>query len=287
MLNRLFEKTRTSEKQMSDGNTKLELRAPRHTFPSRRWIHTADLLSILISRDVLLRYKRSFLGIAWSLLNPLAQLLVFNFVFRYVLPLNIENYASFLFTGLLAWNWFQTSLVSGTGAIVDNRDLVKRPGFSTLVLPVVSVATNFVHFLISQPVLLIFLILSGIPIRGPALLLPGIFAVQFLLTVGLVYFAAAIYVTFRDTQYLLGIVLMLGFYLSPVLYDASAVPDGYRWLYDLNPLAILIGAYRSVLLAGELPAGRDLIYLAIFSSLLVWAGYRLFERMSYRFIEEL
>lgn len=246
-----------------------------------------DLLRVLIGRDMKLRYKRSFLGIAWSLMNPLAQLLVFNFVFRYVLPLNIENYASFLFTGLLAWNWFQTSLLSGTGAIVDNRDLVKRPGFSALVLPVVSVATNFIHYLISQPVLLTFLILSGIPIRETALLLPAIFAIQFLLTVGLVYFAAAIYVTFRDTQYLLGIALMLGFYLSPVLYDASAVPERFRWLYDLNPLAILIGAYRSVLLAGELPAGPNLIYLAILSSLLVWAGYRLFVRMSYRFLEEL
>jgi lipopolysaccharide transport system permease protein len=224
--------------------------------PFSKPAYLVDLLRVLVDRDMKLRYKRSILGIAWSLLNPLAQLLVFSFVFHYVLPLNIPNYASFLFTGLLAWNWFQASLLSGTGAIVDNRELVKRPGFPALALPVVS-------------------------------LLPLIFAVQFALTVGLVYFAAAIYVTFRDTQYLLGIALMLGFYLSPVLYDAQAIPVRFRWFYQLNPLAILIGTYRSVLLEGQFPSGFDLVYLAVFSALLVWAGYRLFMHMSYRFMEEL
>ena len=95
----------------------------------RRLIYIRDLLRELVVRDMKLRYKRSVLGVAWSILNPLAQLLVFGFVFRFILPVKIPNYSSFLFCGVLAWNWFSSSLLLSTGAIVDNRDLIKRPGF--------------------------------------------------------------------------------------------------------------------------------------------------------------
>ena len=103
-----------------------------------------DLLRELVLRDLRLRYKRS-LGVFWSLLNPLLQLLVFTLIFGIVLPLKIPNFPLFLFVGLLAWNWFQASLTEATGAIVDNRDLVRRPGFSTTILPVVPVTTNFIR----------------------------------------------------------------------------------------------------------------------------------------------
>jgi lipopolysaccharide transport system permease protein len=252
-----------------------------------RLFYLRDLFRELISRDIKLRYKRSFLGIAWSLLNPLAQLLVFSFVFRFVLPLNIPDYTSFLFTGLLVWNWFQSALLAGTGAIVDNRELVKRPGFPPVVLPLVNVGSAFIHFLLALPVLLIFLLLSHIPLTAAVWWLPVLFSVQFVFTTGVVFLFSAIHVTFRDTQYLLGIGLMLGFYLSPVLYNSEVVPLAYRWIYELNPMAVLIGAYRAILLQGASPDGQALFLLAIFSLLLVWAGYRVFTRMSYQFMDEL
>ena len=99
--------------------------------------HGFDLLYELVARDLKLRYKRSVLGVAWSLLNPLMQLLVFAFVFGTVLPLGIPDYVIFLFTGILAWNWFHSSLLTATSTIVDNRDLVKRPGFPAAILPAV------------------------------------------------------------------------------------------------------------------------------------------------------
>jgi lipopolysaccharide transport system permease protein len=251
-----------------------------------KWTYLTDLLYELIRRDMKLRYKRSVLGVAWSLLNPLAQLLVFDFVFRRVLPLGIPNYTVFLFTGLLAWNWFQTSLLTGSGAIVDNRDLVKRPGFPFVVLPVVNVTTNFIHFLLALPVLLVFILLTGITLSPTILLLPAILAIQFLFTTGLVYGVATLQVMMRDTQYLLGILLMLGFYLSPVLYGIETVPEPYRVLYGLNPVAILVTAYRQILLQGELPSASKLLLLSVFAVMLTWAGYRLFQRTSLIFAEE-
>jgi lipopolysaccharide transport system permease protein len=252
-----------------------------------RLAYLRDLLWVLIQRDLKLRYRRSILGIAWSLLNPLAQLVIFSFVFRYVLPLNIPNYTAFLFTGLLAWNWFQGALFSGTGTITDSRELVKRPGFSLGVLPVVIVSTHFIHYLLALPILLGFLVWSGVGLSAAALMLPVVFLVQFLLTVGLVYFLAVIHVTFRDTQYLLGIFLMLGFYVSPVLYDISAVPDRFRFIYQANPIAILIDAYRDILLRGELPPVGPLAGLGLLALALIWLGHRLFSRSSSNFAEEL
>lgn len=234
-----------------------------------------------------LRYKRSLLGVAWSLLNPLAQLLVFSLIFRLVIPLGIPNYAAFLFTGLLAWNWFQSSLYAATGAIVDNRELICRPGFSAVILPVVTVATNFIHYLFALPVLMVFLWMNGTALQSTALVLPVIFVVQFLFTLSLAYFVATVHVTFRDTQYLLGIVLLLGFYLSPVFYDASAIPERFQVVYRLNPMVMLINAYRQILLQGQLPQGIDLLALSLISAGMLWISHRIFVRASARFAEEL
>jgi lipopolysaccharide transport system permease protein len=257
--------------------------------PARR-LHLAylwDLLAVLVGRDIKLRYKRSFLGLAWSLLNPLAQFLVLNFVFSTVLPLNIADYTPFLFTGLLAWNWFSTSLLLATNAIVENRDLIRRPGFPPAVLPLIAVVSNLIHFLLALPILAVFLLVSGEPPRLSVLWLPAIIAVQFLLSLSLSYFLATIQVTFRDTQYLLSVALLLGFYLTPVFYSLATVPARYHLAYQLNPMVHLLDAYRAALLGeGNLPLGA-LAVISLAAALLLLVGYRVFMRASYHFAEEL
>ena len=253
----------------------------------RHIIYLYDLLRELVARDIKLRYKGSILGVAWSLLNPLSQLLVFSFIFEYVLPLNIANYSSFLFTGLLAWSWFQAALFAAATVIVDGRSLIRRPGFPAAILPIVSVATNLVHFLLALPVLLAFLLLSGIPLKASVLLLPALIALQAAFTVGLAYFVATFHVTFRDTQHLIGVFLLLFFYLTPIFYDATFVPEQFQSLYHLNPLLHLLDAYRAVLLRGEMPEPEPLLVLACLSTVLLFLGYRVFLRASYRFVEEL
>jgi lipopolysaccharide transport system permease protein len=253
----------------------------------RRFIHMRDLLGELILRDIKLRYKRSVLGVGWSLINPLAQLLVFSFIFKYVLPLNIPNYTSFLFVGLLVWNWFQSSLLAATVVIVDNRELVRKPGFKPMILPIVVVSTNLIHYIFALPILFLFVVLGELHLTVATIVFPVILAIQFLFTLGLSYFLSAIHVTFRDTQYLLGIFLLLGFYLSPVFYPFSAVPEQFQAIYRLNPLAILINSYRDILIRGEVPSGDPLVYLGIATIFLLWIGHAVFKKASYQFIEEL
>jgi lipopolysaccharide transport system permease protein len=224
---------------------------------------------------------------AWSLLNPLAQFLVLSFIFQAVLRLDIPNYTCFLFTGLLAWNWFQLSLYSATGAIVDNRELVRRPGFPISVLPVVTVASHLLHFLLAMPVLLAFVILGGLPLTAALLLLPAVLAIQFLFTLSLAYLVAALHVTFRDTQYLLGLALLLGFYLTPVFYDASALPARFQPLFELNPLVVLLASYRRILIQGAPPEALKLLLLGLVAGGLLALGYSVFHRARDRFAEEI
>lgn len=253
----------------------------------RSAIHLVDLARELVGRDLKLRYKRSLLGLAWSLLNPLLQLLVFTVVFQWVLPLKIPNYSVFLFTGLLAWNWFNGALYAGTSVVVDNGDLVRHPGFPIGVLPFVSVASHWLHFLLALPVLGVFLAVAGIWPTWAWLALPVIMLVQFAFTLSLVYVLAAVHVLFRDAQYLLGVALLLGFYLSPVFYDIASVPERFRPLYWLNPLAMLIDAYRAVLLRGETPRLLPLLALLVVALVLSAFGVSVYLRASYHFAEEL
>ncbi|MFW6068527.1 MAG: ABC transporter permease [Chloroflexota bacterium] len=254
---------------------------------SQRLIYIPDLLRELVTREMKLRYKESLLGVAWSLLNPLLQLLVLSFVFRYVLPLEIDNYTSFLFIGLLVWNWFQTSLISATTTIVDSRSLIKRPGLPIPILPVVSVMANLLHFLLALPVLALFLLLTGVDFQGTMLLLPIVIVIQFLFTLSLAYFLATFHVSFRDTQHLVGVFLMLLFYLSPIFYEPGAIPQRFQFLYRLNPVLHLVEAYRAILMYGTQPDWTALLALLLASSLLLFLGYRLFLRASYFFVEEL
>jgi len=252
-----------------------------------RWLHARDVLRELIARDMKLRYRGSFFGMAWTLLNPVAELLVLLFIFNRVLPLNIPNYAPFLFTGLLVYGWFQSALFYSTVAIVSNRELIRRPDVPLAILPVISVASTLLHFLLSFPVLLVLVIASGIRLNSALLALPALMAVQFTLILALAFPLATVHVWFRDTQYMLRVALQLLFYMTPVFYEVSQIPAQYQPIYAVNPLVWLVDGYRDVLIGGHWPSPRALGILAAMSAALLAAGVMFFRRFSDRFVDEL
>jgi lipopolysaccharide transport system permease protein len=254
---------------------------------SSRARYVLDLVHVLVMRDLKLRYKRSVLGVAWSLLNPLLQLLVFYFVFRFILPVSTNHFAMFLFVGLLAWNWFSSSLQLGCGAIIDHASLVRQPGFHPAVLPLVTVLSNLLHFLIALPIVFTAMIISGQGTLRSIAYLPLVILVQFLVTLSLVYALAALHVTFRDTQYLLAALLLLGFYVSPVLYSVNAVPQRFRWIYEMNPLAPVLESYRSILISGQAPALAHLILVGLASTAVLALTFPAFQRAGRWFAEEI
>ncbi|OUC12657.1 MAG: ABC transporter [Alkalinema sp. CACIAM 70d] len=253
----------------------------------RQLIYYRDLLWELVVRDLKLLYKRSLLGVAWTLLNPLLQLVVFSFVFRAILRgLNIEHYISYAFSGILIWTWTQTALFHATGLITGNRPLIRQPGFPVAILPIVTVTTGLIHFLLALPALCIFLFIEQVQLSASLFLFPIAVILQFLLTLSLAYPLAALNVTFRDTQHTLGVLLQLLFYLLPIFYTIDQVPAAFRTYYRWNPLVILIDTYRAVLIDGQFPQWTALVGLVVLCSLLLPIGYQIFKHQSARFVEE-
>lgn len=251
------------------------------------WAVTRDLLRELIARDIKLRYRGSLLGVLWTLLNPLAELLVLFVVFSMVFRVDIPNFPAYLFTGLIVYGWFQTSLNFATGAIVANRELVRRPGVPVVILPIVTVASNLVHFVLSLPILVGLLVLSHVEVTAAALALPVLVGLEFMLILGFAYPVAALSVWFRDLQHVLRIGLQLLFYLTPVFYETRAAPESLQWFFRINPLAHLVDAFRAVLMRGEMPDPRSLFYLTVLSAAMLLFGLVWFRRASTRFADEL
>lgn len=253
----------------------------------RKIAHFFDLLRVLVDRDMKLLYKRSALGIAWTLINPLLQLAVFSFVFRSVIPINIPQFSSFAFSGLLIWTWSQTALFQATGLITSNKALIRQPNFPTAILPVVTTMTGLIHFLLALPVLIIFLAIDGIQPSSVLFVLPLLMVIQFVLTVGLAYPLAALNVTFRDTQHTLGVLLQMLFYLTPIFYDLNSVPKEFQPLYQLNPMVPLLEAYRAILLKGTQPDWQALLIVSLVVAVILPLGLAIFRRQSNTFVEEL
>lgn len=261
-------------------------RAASWTVP-RPLVYARDLVRELVVRDLKLRYKRSYLGMAWTLINPLTQLLVFDFVFRVLFRVNTPNYTAFLFIGIIAWNWFSGALLQATTAILENRDLVRQPGFPSAMLPNVTIASHLIHYLLTLPILFGLLLFTHVPIHVTVLWMVLIIAVQYEFTLALGFFVAYLHVTFRDTQYLLGIFLMLGFFMTPILYEESIVPKVYLPIYHYNPMADIVAAYRDVILYGHAPDFGNLAAVTLVSTVLLGFFYRLFRRASIGFAEEI
>ncbi|MDF0551921.1 ABC transporter permease [Kamptonema sp. UHCC 0994] len=246
-----------------------------------------DLLRQLVSRDMKLLYKRSVLGIAWTLIAPLLQLAVFTFVFNIVIPMNVPQYSSYVFIGLLVWNWFSTSLFQATGLILQNRALIRLPKFPSAILPVVTVMTGMIHFLLALPVLTLFLLIDGVHFKPVVLFLPILMLLQFALTVGIAYPLAAFNVTFHDTQHTLGVLLQMLLYLTPIFYQVNSLPPKIAFFYYLNPMVSIVQSYRAVLIYGTQPNLAALGIIALISGGLILIGHRIFDTASDRFVEEI
>jgi lipopolysaccharide transport system permease protein len=252
----------------------------------RRFQHALDLTLALIEREVKVQYKATAVGFLWALAGPLLQLAVYSFLFSRVLTLDIPNYHLFVFPGILAWTWFQASVNQSAICITSQPELIRQPTFRPLVLPIVTVGGTLLNYLMALPLFFVAAVLSGFAIHLSALLLPLLLVIQFCLTAGLGYLLAALNVVFRDTQRIVQVLLQLAMFLTPVFYSAKSVPEEWVFLYSINPMSVMIGAYRDVLYFGRTPDVLPLVLVSGVSLVMLVSGKRYFERMRGRFVEE-
>jgi ABC-type polysaccharide/polyol phosphate export permease len=258
---------------------------------STRWgeaRHAWELLYLLTRRDLKLRYQDTILGFFWTAAKPLVFGLVIWFALHKVLEIKADvPYHLFLLSALLPWTLFQASLLFSTPLIVNNGSLVKKVPFPAYVLPLATIANNTVHFLLSLPVLVVFLLLAG-RTPGPEWIVgvPCLLVVQLALMMGSCLMLSALDVHFRDLEHLIEVVLNLMFYVTPILYQVSQVPHPYDEIVKLNPLVGLIEGWRDLLVSNQLP-GLDILPALGLTALIVAAGSWVFSRMRPTFADYL
>jgi lipopolysaccharide transport system permease protein len=244
----------------------------------------AEMVTHLARRELESKHQLTLLGWAWPLARQLAQLAVLVFIFSTVFDFNIENFPVFVFTGLIAWTWFSTGLADAATSVAGNRHLVLQSRVPSAALPLVSVAVPLVDVLIALPVLLLMLAL-GDELRPTLLLCPLLIPVQYLLMAGIGWFVSAAAVYFRDVPNIVYLGLTLTFYMTPVFYGRTNLPSDYRWLLEVNPLAVIIGTYRAWLLGEPAPQAWLVAAVAAGSAALAGAGYLFFHRLEPRFAD--
>lgn len=265
----------------------------------RELIEYRDLVRNLVGRDLKVRYKNSFLGFFWSLLNPLAMMVVFTVVFTIMLPNSgLERFPVFVLCALLPWNLFSSSVMTSIHSIVGNAHLIKKVYFPREVLPLSTVLANLVNFLLALIVLFAMMFALRTPLTRWALLLPVIIFIQLIFTLGLAFFLSTVNVFYRDTPMIMDVAMLAWFFLTPVFYPITILPHYYRTpfgfsldiqrlAYILNPMASLIASYRVILYHGAPPA-LDFLFRTLVTALaFLVGGYLVFLRYSRVFAEEL
>ena len=250
------------------------------------------LIQTLVVRDLKARYRGSVLGFFWSFINPLLLLLIYNFVFSTVMPgvrpADLEPYALFMFCGILPWTWFSSSLLESSNTLIAGGNLIKKVLFPAEVLPIVTVLANMVHFFLGLPILAAFVLYYQRPVDPLELLwFPVIVLVQLVLTTGLALFLSALTVHFRDVKDLLGNLLTLWFFSTPIIYPMLTAPEDLRWWLNLNPMTHLMISYQEVLFfPGPHGHYKWLLALGALSVVVFFAGYFVFDRLRDSFAEE-
>lgn len=246
-----------------------------------------ELLKANIKKEIRGKYKGSWLGVVWTFLNPLLQLLVYSIVFPFILRINVEHYTIFMIVALMPWTFFTTAVQQGCGCIVANEGILKKVYFPREIIPVSVVSSALINFLITCIVMFLFVIFGGVGLSWYVLLFPLVVLIQYLFTLAFVFVLSAVVVFIRDIDHFVGIILMLAFYVTPIIYTADMLPAKFQWAIKINPMAQIIGAYRNILYYKQLPDLTALGILGAISILLCALGYAIFKKLERNFAEEL
>lgn len=243
----------------------------------------------MTKREIISRYRGSFLGLLWSFINPILMLFIYTFVFSVVFKVRLDSqnsdmyddkfaFALLLFTGLILFNLFSECLARAPGLVLANVNYVKKVIFPLEILSLVSLGSALFHAGISFLVLLIFMLVIGHPIYWTLIFLPVIVLPMLLLITGLSWILASIGVFIRDIGQFIGLILTMLLFMSPIFYPASALPESIRDYLFLNPLTFIIEQARGVILYNQPPDWHGLIIYYLFAFLVFWSGLSWFNK---------
>jgi len=252
--------------------------------PFRVLISHWQAIQIFVNRDIRGRYIDSALGLWWAVIQPLALLGLYTFVFSGIMSVrlngstNTGEFALYAFCGLLPWLAVADALTRSASVLFDQQPLIKKIVFPSEILPVHLVLSALVVEIVGLIAFLAVVIVGGRMPGWSLLLLPIVIALQFFFMTGIAWLLSTLAVYLRDVRQVVGLVLTLWMFLTPIVYPASAVPARFKWVLDINPMTAIVDAYRAALLDHRLPSPVPLIIFAAVAFTVFVAGHWVFTR---------
>lgn len=248
-----------------------------------------DMISSMVKRDLRGRYKGSFFGFLWNFFNPMVQIFVYIAVFGYIFRSSIPKFPLFLLVGVMPWNFFNESLCQGSGCVFSHGDMIKKIYFPREVLPLATVFSRFINFLINYAIVFVILLAVRWPINFINVLLyvPFVLLIMYIFTLAAVLILSSVNVYFRDVEYMTNVFMGVIFWLTPVMYQMDVVPGALKNIISLNPMTPIVTALQAVLYHNSLPTLSSLLRAFGLSVLLLIVAELIFIKLEKRFAEEM
>jgi lipopolysaccharide transport system permease protein len=245
-----------------------------------------ELLWVLTMRDIKVRYKQTVLGAAWAIIQPVMTMIIFSIIFGRLAKLPSEGYPYpiFVYAALLPWTFFANAIGTSGASVVGSANLVSKVYFPRLIIPLSSIGVGLIDFAIASSILLLMMLWYGVGWSVNLLMAPVLVVVVIFTALGVGTLLAALNVAYRDFRYVIPFLVQIWMYATPVVYSKEIVPDEWRWLLFLNPMAGTIDAFRSTFLGKPFDFSAIGISLAIAAAIFVW-GIAYFEKVERRFAD--
>ena len=250
----------------------------------QRMIKYIPLLRELVSRDLKIKYRRSFLGYLWSLLNPLMMMAVMSIVFSYMFRFDIPNYPLYLICGHTLWSFFNESTNASMMSILASGALIRKVYIPKYIFPISRVLSSFVTMSFSLLAILIVMLVTGVTFTWKLVLLPIPLAFLLLFSMGVGMALSAFAVYFRDVLHLYTVVCMAWMYLTPIIYPISALPEKLAFFFQFNPVYHYVTFFRDVVLYGTIPSASVWLGTVAFALLSFAVGMLIFRKLQRNFI---
>ena len=253
----------------------------------RQLYSSRELLWNWTHREFRVRYSQAILGVLWTVLQPIALMLIFTVVFSSILRVDTGSipYPAFVYIGLLSWNFFAGAVSAASSSVGDHMSIVSKVAFPREVLPFSIILVSLFDFLIAASIFVVLLAYYQILIGTAALFVPVIVLAEMALMTGISLLAASVYVRYRDLRFIVPIVLQMWFFINPIFYAVQNVPQQFQTLYYFNPMAVFIEAFRSVIFRNQLPDPVSFGIASGVSLLVLLIGYAAFKQAESKFAD--